>query len=93
VSLADDHKTLVNHLAKLRGHQANVRKAKGELQERAIKQHDSTHEVLDKWAKANEADKAGGILGHRRHRALLVERNRLAAITHQAEAERDADRK
>jgi hypothetical protein len=90
MSLADDHKTLVRHLATLEAHKQGVSKAKKKLGDRAVEQYDSLGPALDTIAAGHEKDK-GGILTHRRYRTMLTERSRLAAIVHPHEHLNDSD--
>lgn len=84
MSLKDDHGKLLRHLATLEAHRKGVKKAKGELGDRAVAQYDSMGGVVSTVAAGHAQDK-GGILTHRYHRTLLVEQSRLAAIVHPRE--------
>ena len=82
MALNDDYQKLVGHLATLRAHKQALGKVRERLTDHAREQFDTAHPVVDGWTEANRSGQAGGILGHRRLRTALVERNRLAALVH-----------
>jgi len=83
---------LTKRLAKIHGHSVETRTMREALVARARKQLDSITPVIEQIEEHVEADRAGGILGHRRLKTLLHERKRLERlIARQEEHLHDTD--
>jgi len=80
---------LVGHLGKLEAHRGECKVFREKLLARAQAQLDSITPVIDEMAEHLKQGKGGGVIGHRRYKTLLVERNRLESVVGRLKARLD----
>ncbi len=68
---------MIRAMAQLEGHRASIKEAHGKLHGRAHEQLDSMGPMVQTVHEHIEADRAGGVMGHRRLSTALNERERL----------------
>jgi hypothetical protein len=77
--MADDRDKLIAHLARLESTRRGIADARKQLRGRAREQLDTMPDAVSTCTAARRDDVAG-VLGHRRHKALLHERNHLERL-------------
>ncbi len=74
------HRDLVTAMAKLEASRRELKRTREEAVGRAEEQLDSMPRAIDVMERAQLADKAGGIMGHRALSTLHTERDRLQEV-------------